>query len=391
MAGMPVPSRFGKFVLLQRIGGGLLSQVFRVSWQGREAEPARVALKRVHPSRIGQPDFVQLVVREARLLTRLSHPNLCTCQELGVIDGCPFLTLDLVDGCTLRALMRRLSQQEVSLPHSAVTALGYQLAGVLDYLHRGCESPLVHLDLSPQNVMISSSGEVKLIDFGIARYLDGHEPPPVGGRIAGTIGYMSPEQARGDSVDDRADQFGLGVLLWEMLSAQRLYRGNTHETWERMRAGDTPPAETSLAEVPPDLRGAVSRLLQSSAEDRFANMAEVQLALTVGSSSPVSGMKPLSALVQHLMADPGFDPFDVVRVAVEPDVPPDIPHGDEPGADYAELSIEVDQGAGSPGYLVRSVVSERPGTQSSPFLELGEMEAGSGDEESAPRSKAVTS
>lgn len=239
-------SSFGKFRLLQRIGGGRLSQVYRIGriW-GEEAAP-RVVLKRVAPELIGEPAFVTLVAREAGLLSRLTHPNLCACQEMGVIDGCAFLTLDLVDGCTIRALLRRLAQMEIRLATSAVLATAAQAAEVLDYLHRRCPTPLIHLDLSPQNVMISREGQLKLIDFGIARFLDGHDPPPLEGRIAGTVGYMSPEQARGDKrIDARADQYALGILLWEMLSGRRLFAGNTPETWRRMRHGEAPSCAAS--------------------------------------------------------------------------------------------------------------------------------------------------
>jgi serine/threonine-protein kinase len=370
-------ARFGKFVLLQRIGGGRLSQVFRVSRAGGEARPPKVALKRVHPSLIGQPDFVQLVVREAGLITRLSHPNLCVCHELGVIDGSPFLTLDLVDGCTLRALLRRLSKQGAKLPPSAVAALAQQLAEVLSYLHARSESPLVHLDLSPQNVMVSVQGEVKLIDFGIARYLDGHEPPPIGEKIAGTIGYMSPEQARGAFTDGRADQFGLGILLWEMLTGRRLYRGNTAETWRRMRSGAVPPAAIALQEAPENLRRVVVRLVQPEPADRFVHIEDLQATIEVISASRSSGQRLLAALVQHLMRDPAFDPFDV-RTPPEPELSgADIPAGDTAiPEEYAELRIEVDHGAGTPGGLVRSLLSEvSPELPTSPFLEPGDMEA----------------
>jgi eukaryotic-like serine/threonine-protein kinase len=369
-------TRFGKFVLLQRIGGGRLSQVFRVGRQGGEAAPPAVALKRVNPSLIGEPDFVQLVVREAGLLTRLSHENLCGCQELGAVDGCPFLTLELVDGCTLRALMRQLSSRGVRLPQSAVVALAHQLAEVLDYLHRRSPSPLVHLDLSPQNVMISSAGVVKLIDFGLARHLDGHEPPPVGERIAGTIGYMSPEQALGSPGDARADQFGLGILLWELLCGRRLFQGNTAETWRRMRKGQVPDAP--IRHVPVELRGTVMRLLRAEPDRRFAHLGEVVEQLSATRSAPLSGLRPLSALVQHLLADPSFDPFDVRR-RPELEAPPaaDIPEGKLPTDEYAEIKIEVDGGAGSPLSAVRAVVgaAEVEPPPSSPFLESGELEA----------------
>jgi serine/threonine protein kinase len=365
-------SSFGKFRLLRQIGGGRLSQVFQVCAFCAYPEPLAaptVALKRVLPALIGEPAFVQLVVRESGLLARLTHASLCQCHELGVIDGCAFLTLDLVDGCTLRALMRRTSRLGIQLPPSAVVAVGLQLAEVLAYLHEGCATPLVHLDLSPQNVMLSRDGELKLIDFGIARFRDGHNPPPLGGRIAGTVGYMSPEQARGEELDPRSDQFGLGILLWELLSGRRAFRGNTPETWKRMRTGQLPGGPELLTEAPEELTAAVLRLLRRDPTRRFGSMAEARDRLALATSDPHSGRRPLAALVQRLMADPSFDPFDVVHHHAAALEDQDIPPGREgPTEGYAELAIEVDHGAGTPSSLVRAAL---PGAElpESPFLE----------------------
>ena len=366
---------FGKFVLVQRIGGGRLSQVFRVGRQGITGPAPKVALKRVNPALIGEPDFVQLLAREAGLLAQLSHGSLCTCQELGVIDGCAFLTLELVDGCTLRALLRHVSQRGAKLPASAVLALGRQLVEVLRYLHGEAPVPLVHLDLSPQNVMISRAGGLKLIDFGIARQLDDKNPPPVGGKIAGTVGYMSPEQARGARLDARADQFGLGILLWEMLAGRRLFRGNTADTWQRMRGGQTPAASVFLHDAPESVVAILTRLMKPDPEWRYRDMDEVGRQIEAATASPLSGTRPLAALVQHLMEDPAFDPFDVVRAPEADTAVADIPAGEKSAADYADLQIQVDFGAGSPGSMMRAVVPDRaPPPPSSPFLETLDAE-----------------
>lgn len=364
-------SQFGKFRLVEQIGGGRLSQVFRVTradLDGQQGCTPRIALKRVQPAVIGEPAFVQLVVREAGLLARISHPNLCQCHEMGVVDGCAFLTLDLVAGCTLRALMRRISRSGIQLPSSAVVAIGYQLASALAYLHAGCDEPMIHLDLSPQNVMLDREGRLRLIDFGIARYVDGRNPPPLGGKIAGTVGYMSPEQCRGGALDPRADQFGLGILLWELLVGRRAFRGNTAETWDRMRRGEIPAATRGLRETPSPLAALVMRLLEPKPSRRFTSMGTVAEGLETVLSEPLSGTRPLSALVQRLLADSSFDPFDVVRQPGPALDTTDVPTGDSaPDPGYAELSIEVDQGAGTPGSLVRAAVTGE--TPVSPFLE----------------------
>ena len=377
-------THFGKFKLLERIGGGRLSQVFRVSSEalGKKTDP-RVALKRVHPEVIGEPAFVRLVVREAGVLTRLSHPCLCECLELGVIDGSAFLTLRLVDGCTLRAMMRRLSQMGVKLPVSAIRAIGCQLTEVLEYLHGRCSHPVVHLDLSPQNVMISRDGTLRLIDFGISHYLDGHNPPPLGGKIAGTVGYMSPEQASGGSIDARADQYGMGILLWEMSAGTRLFQGNTPETWQRMRAGAVPPAQVAMKSVPHTLSEIIYKLLSADPDDRYEDTEDTLEAFHRGSSNPLSGTRPLAALVQRLLKTPSFDPFDAVKRPAPP-LPADldVPTGEAPQDEdldlYEEISIEVDQGMDSPASQVRAVIPDGGAAPESPFLELDDAPSTAG-------------
>ncbi len=372
---------FGKFELLEQIGGGRLSEVFRVARAGHH-HGLNVALKRVLPSLITEDRFVKLVIREAGLLTRLDHGDLCDCHEMGVVDGCAFLTMQLVDGCTLRAMMRRLSQLGVTLPTPALIAIGQQLAGVLDYLHRHGDEPLVHLDLSPQNMLIARQGQLKLIDFGIARYLDGHNPPPLEGKIAGTVGYMAPEQAAGATfLDARADQFGLGVLLWEMCFGRRLFRGNTTETWRRMRSGSVPEVVVP-ADRPVELLKIIGRMLAPDPDDRFDNMGGVSEALDAVTSSIDGGARPLSALVNRLLTDPQFDPFDKVnltrRQRSAPIAAGDIPTGEVPigvregeGHDeYEELSISVDHGHGTTAAQLRAEVPDLgDGPPVSPFIE----------------------
>lgn len=362
-------SAFGKFKLLERIGGGRLSQVFRVA-RSSGHRGANVALKRVAPALLHEETFANLVVREAALLSQLTHPHLCICYEMGVIDGCAFLTLELVHGCTLRALLRRMSELEAALSTSALLAIGRQLADVLDYLHRRAPTPLVHLDLSPQNVMIAKDGTVKLIDFGFARFLDGHDPPPLSGQIAGTVGYMSPEQATAaDRLDAHADQFGLGILLWEIRHGRRLFRGNTAETWRRMRNGDIPLSDTDNQE----LDQVLLRMLAANPNERFLHLGEACEALRQISSAD-AGIRPLSALVTRLLDDPGFDRFDAVNLERTPTPVVDIPTGEMQIDSYAELEIIVDHGAGPGDQLRAVVVGDEP--PDSPFLETLDEQSG---------------
>ena len=310
---------------------------------------------------MGEAAFVKLVVREAGLLTRLEHAHLCACHEMGVIDGCAFFTLDLVEGCTLRALLKQLGNFGVTLPTSALLAIAYQLASVLEYLHLQVNEPLIHLDISPQNVMVGRQGGMKLIDFGISRFVDGHAPPPYSDGIVGTIGYMSPEQANNTALDPRADQYALGILLWEMSFGQRLFRGNTPDTWRRMRAGELPDLPAENLGRPQELQEILTRMLRPDANERFANLGEVREALRRLGASVDTGIRPLSALVNRLLGDPEFDPFDAINVDRGHPTLEGIPTGEIDTEGYEELSIEVDQGDGTPAAQVRALLPMDPG------------------------------
>ncbi|MBW2731581.1 MAG: protein kinase, partial [Deltaproteobacteria bacterium] len=224
--------------------------------------------------------------------------------------------------------------------------------------------PLAHLDLSPQNVMITRDGTLRLIDFGIARFLSGDDPPPLGGRIAGTIGYMSPEQARGEKdVSAAADQYALGILLWEILASRRLFAGNTNDTWRRMRAGDVPDLAQLGTSGSLECIDIFMRLLAAKPEERFAHMGELMGQLEHLSSSPLSGIKPLAALTKRLMKDANFDPFDAVRTRENTEkttLPENIPTGELELDEYAELEIAVDHGEDTPSAQMRAVVPVNP-------------------------------
>jgi len=324
---------FGKFRLFDRLGGGQICDVFRAgrSWQ---ADGRHVALKRIKPVEATRFSGVQLVVREAEILASLSHPNLCACHEVGVVDGCAFLTMDLVDGCTLLDLMRYFARRRVELPLPTITTIAVHLSEILDYLHRHCPTPLAHLDLSPQNVMISRQGEIKLIDFGIARLLEGSTPPSLRDNIMGTLGYMAPEQTRGEACGPQADQFGLGILLWEMITRRR---------WAHAASG-----RDEVTALPNgDLGPLVRRLLALKPADRFADLAEPLALLRGMRSVRHNSSRPLAALVQCIREPPNR------RWLQSEPANAQLADGQDDHS-YDALEILVDHGEETPSAMLRS-------------------------------------
>ncbi len=275
---------FGSYELLDRIAEGGMAEVWRARSRGVAGFEKTVVIKRVLPSLMANPGFAEMLVREAKIAALLSHPNIVQIFDLGEERGAYFIAMEHVPGKDLGAVMSLAEQgpdrARLSLPLKLWIVS--EVAKALDYAHRrkgddGRPLHIVHRDISPQNVLLGFEGAVKVADFGIARAdqqeLGRGEDPKV---LRGKYAYMSPEQANGEPLDRRSDLFSLGIVLWELLAGQRLFRGgSTGETLERVRAADVPPLPEGLGP-----RGELDRILgRALARDRaarYASAAELQ-------------------------------------------------------------------------------------------------------------------
>lgn len=262
-----LPCILGRYQLVERLGWGGSCEVFRAVYRGDSGFQKDVAIKVLLPSHRGNPELERQFVREARLGAKLEHQNLVGVEDFGVDRGIRYLRMELVEGYELRELM------EHSSPDAAVGLfICAQITLGLRYLHAqshdGKEIGLVHRDVSPSNVLISPFGEVKLADFGILKATRRRHLTRAGVR-KGTISYMSPEQARGEQIDPRSDQFPVGVLLCVLATGEHpLEAEDRIETLERIRTADV----THLDKLPPDLRGVAERCLSEAPEDRYPDM-----------------------------------------------------------------------------------------------------------------------
>jgi serine/threonine protein kinase len=239
----------------------------------------RCVVKQILPEFASDPKFSEMLVHEAKLAARLSHANVVHVLDLGREDGRLFIAMEYVEGFDVNDLLRRCSQAKVPLPFSfAVHILREALKG-LDYAHRrtddrGRPLGLVHRDVSPSNLLVSFEGEVKVCDFGIARANDALEDAPqeLDEVIKGKAGYMSPEHARGESIDARADVFAAGIVLWEMASGRRLYRTTDGSLLDQARRAQVPELPGGL---PGDeqLRQIVARALSVDRDARYPSAA----------------------------------------------------------------------------------------------------------------------
>jgi tRNA A-37 threonylcarbamoyl transferase component Bud32 len=221
---------FGKYRLLEPVASGGMAEVWRAEAPGAEGFVKEVALKLIRGDHDARGDFVRMFVQEARLASRLSHANVVQVFDFDQVDGRYYIAMELVRGRTLREVIDRCREQGFRLGLARAVHVCAEVARALAYAHRleegGVQAGLVHRDVSPQNVLVSFEGEVKLTDFGIARALGASEVTAPG-TVKGKLAYMAPEQARGEPVDGRADVFALGVVLWELCAGRRLFARDT--------------------------------------------------------------------------------------------------------------------------------------------------------------------
>lgn len=272
---MTVPSRIGRFEIRESLGAGGMGVVYRA----RDTRLDRdVALKVLAEGLSADAEAVSRFEREARAASSLSHPNIVTVYDAGVEDGTAYLVTELLQGTTLRAHVSRRPP-----PRRELLDIAIQIASGLMAAHR---AGIVHRDVKPQNIFVTTSGVIKLLDFGIARLSEsgqaaGDAPTRVETRegvILGTPAYMAPEQIRGQAVDARADLFALGCVLYEMLNGVGPFeRATPADAMAAVLAEAPPPAGGDIG--PPGLERIVRRCLEKDPADRFQSAADLRFAL----------------------------------------------------------------------------------------------------------------
>lgn len=279
---------FGRYHLIRRVSVGGTAEIFKaraIGTAGFDPPPdGLVAIKRLLPHAEEDPDLVAHFMAESRLVALLDHPLVARIYEVGKVGESPYLAMEYVYGIDLQELMRRLSERGELAEPALVAAIGIQAAHALDYAHhlvdeagRPCE--IVHRDVSPQNFMMSSTGELKLIDFGIAKYA-GREGQTKTGVVKGKHAYMSPEQVRRKPLDGRSDLFSLGVILWELACGARLFRADSVlETLERVDRAEVSDPRELRPDLPESLSVAIMACLAKDPGQRPARASETAAAL----------------------------------------------------------------------------------------------------------------
>jgi serine/threonine protein kinase len=300
---------FGKYLLLDRISVGGMAEVFKAKSYGVEGFEKVIAIKRILPSMGEDRDFIKMFIDEAKIAGQLTHANICQIFELGRIDGAHFIAMEYIWGKDLLQVQNRLRKLKRPMPAATACFIVAKVCEGLDYAHRkrdpmGRPLEIVHRDCSPQNVLISYEGEVKLIDFGIAKAAS-RSSRTMAGVLKGKFGYMSPEQVRGLPLDRRSDIFALGTVLYESITGERLFQGETDfATLEKVRNVEITPPRRIDPSIPVDVEAVIMRALARDAEERYAwcsdMLADLQAILRRQDAMVTS--KALSGWLKELFA-----------------------------------------------------------------------------------------
>jgi eukaryotic-like serine/threonine-protein kinase len=351
----PIP--FGKYYLLERINVGGMAEVFKAKTVGVEGFERIVALKRILPSIAEDEEFITMFIDEAKIAVQLQHANIAQIFDLGKVDDSYFIALEYVNGRDLRGIFDELRKMGQRMPMPQVCHLIMQLCEGLDYAHnkrdfQGRDLNLVHRDVSPQNVLVGYEGEVKLIDFGIAKAA-GKASKTQAGILKGKFGYMSPEQVRGLPIDRRSDIFALGIVLYEMLTGERLFIGESDfSTLEKVRNVEIIAPSSFNADIPEKLERIVLKALEKNVEDRYQNAIDLHddLQLFMHSVGQFASRKDLSAWMKRTFAteanQSSADSMEFEEVEEIEEIE------EEPAEDTAQLSrsgpVAAQAGQGAP-------------------------------------------
>jgi serine/threonine protein kinase len=275
--------QFGPYTLTERLAVGGMAEVFRAVQRGAEGFERVVAIKRILPDLADDEAFINMFVDEAKISVQLSHPNIAQVFDLGCIDGAYYIAMEFVEGRDLRSIQRRYGDGR-ALPVDITCHIALKILEALDHAHRA-EAPglghlgIIHRDVSPHNLLLSFDGEVKVIDFGLARAA-GRAVRTRAGVVKGKTPYLSAEQARGQEIDHRSDLFSMGTCLYEWLSGTRLFLRKTEtDTILAVRRAEVAPLAGKVSTVPRALAQIVHRALEPSPAHRYQSAREMHDAL----------------------------------------------------------------------------------------------------------------
>jgi serine/threonine-protein kinase len=266
----------GRYLIIDRIGAGGMAEVFRANFAGEWGYRKQVVLKMILPHLATNPDYVQMFLDEGRITAGLSHPNLPQSYELGMHDGRHYIAMEYVSGVSMWQVLQRLRERRIELPLAVTLRVMSQLLECLHYVHgvtddEGRPLRIVHRDVSPGNLVITDDGAMKLLDFGIARARVREHQTAIG-VVKGKMGFMSPEQARGEPVDHRTDIYAVGTLLYLLTVGVAPFEhlNDVYAVLDACASGNIRAPRKLKPELDAGLERIILKALSTKAIDRYA-------------------------------------------------------------------------------------------------------------------------
>ncbi|MGZ6133986.1 MAG: serine/threonine protein kinase [Myxococcaceae bacterium] len=281
----PVPVAFGKYQLLERLAVGGMAELYRARFQAMAGVSKPVVIKKILPAFADSESFVRMFVNEARIAVSLSHGNIAQVFDFGEVNGEYFLAMEYVHGQPLSRVLRRAhALQFPFLPEAVALQIGMGMCRGLHYAHsrvddRGRSLQIVHRDVSPQNVLLGYGGEVKVVDFGIARARNATDAVMQATGVKGKFPYFSPEQARGEPVDLHTDLYATGVVLYQMLCGRLPHLGKMVPAMQSIIRGEFPAPRSLNPRLSPELDATLVKAMAYAPADRFGSAQEMEHAL----------------------------------------------------------------------------------------------------------------
>jgi serine/threonine protein kinase len=313
--------RFGKYTLLEKIGSGGMAEIWRASLAGVDGFQKILVVKKILPKYANNQQFITMFVQEAKVCAGLQHANLVQIYELGEVEGEYFIGMEYVQGYDLLKVLTQASKTKTPIPSDLTLYIIREVCKGLAHAHDATDlngNPLniIHLDVSPSNVLISSDGDVKLTDFGVAR-ASVAEGTDRDDRLKGKLGYMSPEQVTGKPLDHRSDIFSVGIMLYEIFTLKRLFLGKSDiETLSNVREADVESRLARHPEIPEEIADVLRRALKRNVDTRYQTALEIEDAVSLYLFEQRQRVSPktLATFLTQLF-DSGETPTD----ALEPD------------------------------------------------------------------------
>jgi len=273
------PRQFGKYQLLDKIAVGGMAELYRAKVTREYGFEKQVAIKKILPHLSDEGNLVKSFIDEAKLAALLQHENIVQIYDFGKMDGEYFIAMEYLFGKDLRKLTSKTIEKAVPIDLENTLYVISRLCAGLDYSHnlkdlKGKPLNIIHRDINPQNIFITYDGQVKIIDFGIAKAAS-HNSTTHEGLIKGKLAYMSPEQAKGDPIDHRSDIFSTGIILYELLAGQRMFQGEAIQIYAQVRDAAYKPLESLVPDLPARLHDVVQHALAKEPDERYQSCGEM--------------------------------------------------------------------------------------------------------------------